>query len=106
VINYLVNRINCDSSRRAFASGVPFKLSNCRLSRERLSKIISPRAIIRECLWVSCAGKGRGQSISERRRWLRRSIRRRRSNLAVNIIFYLKKINLFSSLALKHFILQ
>jgi len=32
---------------------------------------------------------GGRQPNSERRRWPRRGIRRRRSNLAVNIIFYL-----------------
>jgi len=43
---------------------------------------------------VSCAGGGGGDNPERRKRsW--RGIGHRRSNLAVNIIFYLCKINLF-----------
>jgi len=48
---------------------------------------------------VSCAGGGGDLTTSsERRRWPRRGIRRRRSNLAVNIFYLCKLIFLFFKL--------
>jgi len=87
-------RTAAGSSPRAFASGVPFKLSDSNYSPRDYS-------VLFECFTrVSCA---RGcQPYSERRRRSGRGIRHRRSNLAVNIIFYLYNIcilllNLFFS---------